>query len=230
MIKDDSNIDLNSEIPIIYESFYPRSDVVYSKIFESLKDIATNFRVGPIGFPRSIKENECIQISGKYSELNDWTSGVDICSDSSFSKLPSFLSQDIFVYADYKHFGDIFPEDGVPSINIWKNIGLNTITDLESTIWYGSKSSHTPLHYDSYGYNIVVQLRGEKNWKLWRPGSLNGSERRIPYEESSVYSDYDPLRNDEDTKPPAPDFDIILKAGDVLIVPKHWWHFVITVF
>ena len=47
---------------------------------------------------------------------------------------------------------------------------------------------------------------------------------RVPYEESSVYSDMDPRA--PDCALPPPDFDLVLHPGEVLQVPKHWWHFV----
>lgn len=53
---------------------------------------------------------------------------------------------------------------------------------------------------------------------------------RIPFEESSVYSTYDPRTftvNDVGHIPPS--HSIVLEEGDVLFIPKHYWHFVETV-
>ena len=52
---------------------------------------------------------------------------------------------------------------------------------------------------------------------------------RIPFEESSVYSTYDPRMssaNDVGHIPPSHDF--VLEEGDILFIPKHYWHFVET--
>jgi len=46
---------------------------------------------------------------------------------------------------------------------------------------------------------------------------------RFPYEESSVYCSHDPLSQDM-----LPDVDVCLHPGDILFVPKGWWHFVVT--
>ena len=69
---------------------------------------------------------------------------------------------------------------------------------------------------------------------MWKPSTENKSSglsetmTRIPYEESSVYSRFDPL--DDNTAGGAPpNLDVVLGPGDVLFVPKHWWHFVQTV-
>ena len=50
---------------------------------------------------------------------------------------------------------------------------------------------------------------------------------RIPYEESSVYNELDPLSPSELESYP-PDFEYLQNPGDILLVPKHWWHFVVT--
>ncbi|KAH8358426.1 hypothetical protein KR093_000059, partial [Drosophila rubida] len=112
---------------------------------------------------------------------------------------------------DFKRFG--FPEH-----------------DNDYSLWLGSKHANTPCHYDTYGINIVVQVYGSKSWLLFPPETPLKSTR-IPYEESSVYC----LEN---FYAPAPNklghyeqfhgqaYHCLLYPGDVLIVPRHWWHYV----
>ena len=118
------------------------------------------------------------------------------------------------------------------------------------TLWLSSQGAHTPLHYDTYGCNLVVQLSGRKRWRLWPPSSQSDSAllppqkspisqactapqhlklscSRIPYEESSIYSTYDPRSNDPQNYI-APSYDFMIEEGDILFIPKHYWHFVET--
>lgn len=51
---------------------------------------------------------------------------------------------------------------------------------------------------------------------------------RVPYEESSVFSEWDvrsiPENSSGPSPFPSPDLDITLQPGDVLFVPWQWWH------
>ena len=106
-----------------------------------------------------------------------------------------------------------------------------------STLWLGSEQASTPTHYDSYGLNFVAQLLGRKLWRLRRPGpSSTMRPTRVPYEESSVFLEVDATaRGDHEEKVESMEeeeeegeWHVELEAGEVLYVPRHWWHAVIT--
>lgn len=63
--------------------------------------------------------------------------------------------------------------------------GFPEIRD-DVSFWIGTEGAHTPCHYDTYGCNIVVQVRGRKRWLLFPPDAKL-TPTRVPYEESSVY-------------------------------------------
>ncbi|XP_025153870.1 HSPB1-associated protein 1 isoform X2 [Harpegnathos saltator] len=113
----------------------------------------------------------------------------------------------------------------------WRNFGIDK-DGFDSTLWIGSKGAHTNCHQDSYGYNLIAQIHGRKEWLLFPPDSSNFLEpTRIPYEESTIYSKFNffCLSKEDETKvlnmPYKPKI-IILEPGDVLFVPWGWWHYV----
>ncbi|XP_065371908.1 HSPB1-associated protein 1 [Calliphora vicina] len=100
----------------------------------------------------------------------------------------------------------------------------------DATLWLSSSGANTPCHYDSYGCNIVVQAFGKKSWLLFPPNTPL-TTTRIPYEESSIYCKenlYSPFLdvNAFVEKYKGLAHHVILEPNDVLIVPKHWWHYV----
>ncbi|KAM7364079.1 HSPB1 associated protein 1 [Cochliomyia hominivorax] len=100
----------------------------------------------------------------------------------------------------------------------------------DATLWLSSEGANTPCHYDSYGCNIVVQIFGKKSWLLFPPNTPL-TTTRIPYEESSIYCKenfYAPAENIKYFIENLRNFahHVILEPNDVLIVPKHWWHYV----
>ena len=71
----------------------------------------------------------------------------------------------------------------------WSCFGFPERSGDESTIWIGSAEASTPCHIDTYGCNLVAQIYGTKKWTLFPPNETpNLYPTRIPYEESSVFS------------------------------------------
>lgn len=135
-------------------------------------------------------------------------------------------------YFDYKHMQEWFKDnqDIIESLN-WEKFGFNK-NGSDSTLWIGTKGAHTNCHQDSYGCNLVAQIHGKKEWLLFPPSS--GSllkPTRVPYEESTIYSSFNFFSPSEETDSlvqrmqPKPRL-IVLEQGDVLLVPKGWWHYV----
>lgn len=234
---------VDSDVPKYYSKQYSESagKALFDRLLlGDLSSYDTSWRVSPMNTNRTVKEHESIHISAKFSEFRMWLSGDSLPKDSAFNKLPKRSENVVALYADYKHVLEVFGANDLGLIN-WKSIPfhqmnggsdiINSITDSRSTIWLGTPGSHTPLHYDTYSSNLVLQLAGRKLWKLWAPSVNCASSHfpidsvRMPFEESTVYSNYDPRKN----QTIAPDFEVILGPGDVLIIPKHWWHYVETV-
>ncbi|KAK0182125.1 hypothetical protein PV327_000291 [Microctonus hyperodae] len=138
-------------------------------------------------------------------------------------------------YFDYKYMHEWFetkPE--ILSAVDWKYFGFDK-GGKDSTLWIGSKGAHTNCHQDSYGCNLIAQLHGSKQWLIFPPDSGGIlKETRVPYEESTIYSKINffcPSEEDEEhiIKSEVDELLpklIILNPGDVLLVPRGWWHYV----
>eukprot|EP00041_Stephanoeca_diplocostata_P013714 m.242272 g.242272 ORF g.242272 m.242272 type:complete len:594 (-) comp19440_c0_seq1:267-2048(-) len=106
----------------------------------------------------------------------------------------------------------------------------DTSHDRATNFWFGTEDAVTQCHYDSYGCNFVTQIHGRKRWIMFPPSeSSKLYPTRMPYEESSVFSDVNIERPDAQRHPlfrSAIGYEAILEPGDVLFVPRHWWHHV----
>ncbi|XP_011644560.1 HSPB1-associated protein 1 isoform X1 [Pogonomyrmex barbatus] len=140
----------------------------------------------------------------------------------------------MWYYCDYKHIKEWFNDktEIIESFN-WLKFGIDEEfgkNGMYSTIWIGSKGAHTDCHWDTYGYNLVAQIHGRKQWLLYPPDAPL-IPVRLPYEESTVYSRFNIYCLSEEEKecllsiPNRPKL-ITLEPGDVLFVPNGWWHYV----
>merc|ERR1719369_212166 len=146
--------------------------------------------------------------------------------------LHSTIPTDSWVYYDYKYMTSILHPPYLPLFS-WSKFGYPGRDGCNSTPWVGSEGAHTPCHQDTYGENLVGQVVGTKTWILFPPeqGHLL-CPTRVPYEESSIYSNINfvnlshnstsILSNLNMTTP----YMVTLHPGDVLYVPRHWWHHV----
>ena len=131
------------------------------------------------------------------------------------------------LYAGYNHLQPLVDDGILPGDVIdWKDaIGL-PYNARDSTLWLGELGAHTPCHYDTYGYNLHAQLKGEKFWLLWPNDAATSAQiqpTRRPYEESSVFSARDTL-----TSPPSEGLRCArVKEGEIIYIPRRWWHFVL---
>ncbi|XP_076012749.1 HSPB1-associated protein 1 homolog [Genypterus blacodes] len=176
-------------------------------------------------------ETQCSYVEAKLVHFLSWTrsqSGADV---GPFSDYPH---SEYWAYADYKYIAILFQE--LPSIFedvMWSDFGFKGRNGRESTLWIGTEGANTPCHQDSYGCNLVLQVQGRKRWHLFPPEETSHLyPTRIPYEESSVFSKVDVLLPDLKRFPEfkrASAHTVTLQPGQVLYVPRHWWHYVESV-
>ncbi|XP_039699135.1 HSPB1-associated protein 1 isoform X1 [Pteropus medius] len=172
-------------------------------------------------------ETTCSYIDATVEEFLTWN-----CDHSSISgPFRDYDHSKFWAYADYKYFVSLF-EDKTDIFQdvIWSDFGFPGRSGQESTLWIGSLGAHTPCHLDSYGCNLVFQVQGRKRWHLFPPEDTPFLyPTRIPYEESSVFSKINVVNPDLKRFPEfqkARRHVVTLSPGQVLFVPRHWWHYV----
>ncbi|XP_026760645.1 HSPB1-associated protein 1 [Galleria mellonella] len=147
----------------------------------------------------------------------------------SFKKFLEGLSSNEWMYFDYKYLHQWFNADTELYKEVsWNQFGYADKGAKDSTLWVGSSGAHTPAHQDTYGINIVAQLHGTKRWILFPPETGGLRPTRVPYEESSVYSElnfYCPNNMDPFNGLTGGRM-VELAPGDALLVPRGWWHYV----
>ncbi|XP_022596826.1 HSPB1-associated protein 1 [Seriola dumerili] len=197
-----------------------------------LGDKLIRFRLGRKGDVNTpLFETQCSYVEAKLVHFLSWTRGQSGTDVGPFSE---FSSSEYWAYADYKYIAILFQDQPSMFEDVkWSDFGFEGRNGRESTLWIGTEGANTPCHLDSYGCNLVLQVQGRKRWHLFPPEDTSKLyPTRIPYEESSVFSQVDVLHPDPRR---FPDFQrarvhtVTLQPGQVLYVPRHWWHYVESV-
>ncbi|XP_040004183.1 HSPB1-associated protein 1 homolog [Xiphias gladius] len=173
-------------------------------------------------------ETQCTYVEAELVHFLNWTRGQSGTDVGAFSEFPY---SEYWAYADYKYIAILFQDQPSMFEDVkWSDFGFEARNGRESTLWIGTEGANTPCHLDSYGCNLVLQVQGRKRWYLFSPEDTRKLyPTRIPYEESSVFSQVDVLHPDLRR---FPDFQrarvhiVTLSPGEVLFVPRHWWHYV----
>ncbi|KAM7406845.1 hypothetical protein PAMA_002853 [Pampus argenteus] len=176
-------------------------------------------------------ETQCSYVEAKLAQFLSWTRGQAGADVGPFCDYPY---SEYWAYADYKYIAMLFQDQPSMFEDVkWSEFGFEGRNGRESTLWIGTKGANTPCHLDSYGCNLVLQVQGQKRWHLFPPDDTSKLfPTRIPYEESSVFSQVDVLHPDLRRFPAfqgARAHTVTLQPGQVLYVPKHWWHYVESV-
>ncbi|XP_059503512.1 HSPB1-associated protein 1 homolog [Stegostoma tigrinum] len=173
-------------------------------------------------------ETNCEYIQATLQEFLAWLHDESKDLVGPFAAFPRSL---YWAYADYKYIAMTFEEKAeVFQDVIWSDFGYPGRDGRDSTLWIGTEAANTPCHLDSYGCNLVLQVQGRKRWHLFPPEDTAFLyPTRIPYEESSVFSSVNVVNPDFARFPRfrgARPHLVTLHPGEVLFVPRHWWHYV----
>lgn len=172
-------------------------------------------------------ETKCLRANMTYSEFLHWSQGQRTCLTSCGQEVDC---SDHWAYFDYFYLRDTEAVDQMKGAIDWGIFGFPDRGPKDSTLWIGTAGANTPCHIDTYGCNLVAQIIGRKRWILFpKSQSQFLSPTRIPYEESSIYSEIGFPRPSLISHPKlcsSTPYVVTLEPGDVLFVPKQWWHFV----
>jgi len=90
--------------------------------------------------------------------------------------------------------------------------------------WLASANTRSTLHWDTPD-NLLVQISGKKHALLFSPEQ---SKFLYPYEDQLRLSKFDPLNWEPEEYPDfahAQPLGGTINAGEILFLPKRWWHF-----
>ncbi|KAI5107050.1 HSPB1-associated protein 1 homolog isoform X2 [Silurus meridionalis] len=208
---------------------WPGRDWTLEHLASCLEEKSVRFRIGKQGKPKApLFETECSYVEATLAEFLCWTRGGDAASIGPFAAYPI---SEYWAYADYKYIDHLFQDKTNKFKDIlWSDFGYPGRDGRESTLWVGTNGANTPCHLDTYGCNLVFQIQGRKRWHLFPPDDTAFMyPTRIPYEESSVFSQVNVICPDMCRFPAfgkARSHLVTLEPGQVLFVPRHWWHYV----
>ncbi|XP_060785691.1 HSPB1-associated protein 1 homolog isoform X3 [Neoarius graeffei] len=211
---------------------WPARDWTLEHLVVHLEEQSVCFRIGKRCNQKSpLFETECSYVEATLAQFLCWTRGSDAASEGPFADYP--LSE-YWAYADYKYIALLFQDKATMFKDVvWSDFGYPGRDGRESTLWVGTNGANTPCHLDSYGCNLVFQIQGRKRWHLFPPDDTECMyPTRIPYEESSVFSQVNIIHPDMRQFPAfrrARAHCVTLEPGQVLFVPRHWWHYVESV-
>ncbi|XP_042220316.1 HSPB1-associated protein 1-like [Homarus americanus] len=201
----------------------------WGKLF---KETVLKFRIGTRVKEKNLLsapqwEASCSTANMTFSEFLQWSRGERTCLTSCKQKVNC---DDHWAYFDYFYMKDLDLVNQMKGVLDWSLFGYSDRGVKDSTLWIGTPGANTPCHIDTYGCNLVAQVIGRKRWVLFpKSQSQYLSPTRIPYEESSIYSEVGfpcPSLVSHPKLQFSTPYVVTLEPGDVLFVPRQWWHFV----
>ncbi|KAM8854882.1 HSPB1-associated protein 1 homolog isoform 3-T6 [Spinachia spinachia] len=199
------------------------------RLSRCLGDRVVRFRLGRKKETNApLFETQCSYVEATLEHFLSWTLLQTGSCPGPFCEYPS---SEYWAYADYKYIALLLQDRPAMFQDVrWSDFGFEGRDGRESTLWVASEGANTPCHLDSYGCNLVLQVEGRKRWHLFPPEDTpHLYPTRIPYEESSVFSQVHVVHPDLRRFPlfrGSRAHEVILQPGEVLFVPRHWWHYV----
>ncbi|CAL1272427.1 unnamed protein product [Larinioides sclopetarius] len=224
-------IQYHLDVPVVFKNQINSWSIplLTSNLIGKYRNTLLDFRIVPKSHKGVSWEAQHVFEEASISDFVSWQNKESTALNST-NPFKKYKKDEYWAYSSYNYMNVIFPNDSDIQTLKWDAFGFPEVTGKESTFWLGSEDANTPCHFDSYGCNLVAQIKGRKQWILFPPTDTSFLyPTRIPYEESSVFSNVNILNTDFTCHPlfkNAHPHIVTLEPGDVLFVPKKWWHFV----
>ncbi|CAH8521315.1 unnamed protein product [Dicrocoelium dendriticum] len=218
----------NHVVPVVAKSLashWPACRLWTLDYLDEFLELPLKFRMSQRNTTSVQWEPDCDFVFASVGNFRDWLNGVSTPNNP----FHQYSLEHWWAYADYVYM------DSCKLTKLAQDIPWGDAFDLmgrqvSSTFWLGSSGANSICHYDTYGVNLVVQIFGKKSWTLFPPSdSPFLYETRVPLEESTVFSEVNFPTPDYTVHPliskVSPRF-VVMEPGDVLFVPRGWWHFV----
>ena len=124
----------------------------------------------------------------------------------------------------------VLREEQVP--RLWRSLGAQAQQAQQMRLWVSTSGATTPLHFDACA-SFLAQMRGEKRIVFFPPRALPGLYAfpvDHPMHRRSRVSLHGCADARDETFPLFSELaephaqEIVLREGDCVVFPKHWWH------
>lgn len=127
---------------------------------------------------------------------------------------------------EYNLLGMMGEEQNMKTI-MKQQFSYRYVYDSQLSFFIGAKHSTTDFHTDKEDIQIIYVIQGTKKINLASPFEDYNMYARHPYNNYGLYSDIDMKNIDFERFPKFKNVkikEVILHAGDALLIPRNWWH------
>lgn len=217
-----------SQKPLLLADLISKCDAVY--FWRSLQYWqAAVSRTTPVDVELGRSYNTGSRVSMKFGDYLDYLSKVTEQQSDDPQAEVAYLAQN-------ELFTEVQSDIPIPHFCSDKSFDVGEGKLYHSMLWLGPRGTVSPLHYDPLD-NLLMQIVGKKRVllyptdsgrdtdntdSLWHYAGLNGNQ----YNTSAVdvenpnYEEFPKFRTS-----PTP-YECEIRPGDVLFIPKKWWHHV----